>query len=72
MVRVWVKKRSFKRRFIIEKKQKIEDEISFDQGLKKTSNFFVDSLNKIVYTKVIISEELFRQIEKTFFAMDSK
>ena len=44
--------------------------INFDHGLKKTNNFFVNSLNKIIYKNVIIDDELFRKIEETLLSMD--
>ncbi len=49
---------------------KKNSEENFDQGLKKTNNFFVNSLNKIIYKNVVIDDKIFNKIEETLLAMD--
>lgn len=45
---------------------------NFDHGLKKTNNFFVNSLNKIIYKDVIVNDEFFYKIEETLLSIDRK
>ena len=56
--------------FLLKSGVKKNSEANFDQGLKKTNNFFVNSLNKIIYKNVIVNEELFHKIEETLLSMD--
>lgn len=55
---------------LLKNNEQKNSEVNFDQGLKKTNNFFVNSLNKIIYKNVIINDELFHNIEETLLSMD--
>ena len=64
------KKKDNSENLLLKSDIKKEREANFDQGLKKTNNFFTNSLNKIIYKNVVIDEELFHKIEETLLAMD--
>ena len=55
---------------LLKNNEQKNSEVNFDQGLKKTNNFFVNSLNKIIYKNVIINDELFHNIEQTLLSID--
>lgn len=64
------KKKDNGENLLLKSDTKKEREANFDQGLKRTNNFFTNSLDKIIYKNVVIDEELFHKIEETLLAMD--